>query len=867
MNRSVTFASPQGQREKSWRKDVSATSASISSVGREDLVAEGGHDSQIYEGELGRLRRENASLKDQIQRTFRELKAYQVKYPSYDIPQQVLDNDENLPPWSTTPELMTPLLEAYDLKIRELEHVANQQSIQLDVFREKVQVIVRENDELRDIQLEHMKQLSQHGDTSSGRVGPLSTMGSELIDELNERIDILMSENSLVVEQKSLLQQELDEFQTTLQTRTEELSEVSDKATTLATELHEATRRLQQAEKDREEAAAQALSYSESLGKAEDSIEAAEQDVANWKNSHGEMESKYLDMQSQVKHIKSEQEAEALESMRRVRKAEDRVRELHAQLLQKTQELDASSEVLRKLRREYQTTRQDAEGMLQVMTGLERQVADYSSRESDVQRLVREGKEKIEDALAARDTAITKQEQLKREIDRLVEERKDIAVRRQADLDATSEVVRLRGAEQLRACERDLDEMAERNATLLAENEKVLRETKSTKEEADRAHQSLENERRATEHAMKEMHARLNELAIQKEEESSKKFEVQELNTDYRLTIDKLRNQVDSMTMQFMQLERTKETDSVALRTLVRELQRDATEKSRALLKAQKDLDDLREQSQVQIQDLERKLGDENSMIRRRIHDADRVVKEMEQELTVGGQRTHDFVQTIKEKASTGLRQMETQLKEESQLAKAMAARSRELEARLGEVGQEKMVLQHAMEGAKESIGCLQEELQASRVAVADLSLQLSESYSARDLGAQRAARVIESMTLGSSSEYGHVGMNDWELGGDETVVDKFNRSIARIDDVLAESRSRPSITGSYPSDSQLFSSVSSPERPDRGSGEPTTLYADSLAVGLTTELASPAAPQVPATPLVAPTPSTAAIHANKDMY
>lgn len=833
---------------------------------------------------MSRLRRENGALRDQIQRTFRELKAYQVKYPSYDIPQQLQENDDNLTPWVTAPELMTPLLEAYDLKIRELEHVANQQSIQLDVFREKVQVIVKENDELREIQLEHMKQLSQHGDiTGPGRGGPLSAIGSELIDELNERIDILMSENALVVEQKSLLQQELDEFQTTLQARTDELTDATDKATTLATELHEVNNRLRQAEKDREEAAAQALSYSESLGKAEDAMEAAMQDAANWRNNCNDMEGKYSDMQKQVKQIKAQQETEGLESMRRVRKAEDRVRELHAQLLQKTQEVDSSNEVLRKLRREYQTTRQDAEGMLQVMTGLERQVADYSSREGDVQRLVREGQEKIEDALAVRDTAIAKQEQLKREIDRLVEERKSLAVKRLAELDATSEVARARGAEQLQACERDLNDMAQRNATLLAENEKVLREAKSTQELAGRIQQSLENERRANEHAMKEMSARLNDLAVQKEEESSKKFEVQELNTDYRLTIDKLRSQVDSLTMQFMQLERTKESDSVALRTLVRELQRDATEKSRALLKAQKDLDDVREQSGAQIVELERKLGDENSVFRRRVHDADRVVKEMEQELTVGGQRTHDFVQTIKEKASASVRQMESQMKEESQLAKAMAARSRELETRLGEVGQEKMTLQHAMEGAKESIGCLQEELQASRVAVADLSLQLSESYSARDLGAHRAARVIESMTLGSvTSPHVHVGGNDWELGPDHTVVDKFNRSIARIDDVLSESRSRPSLTAelAYPSDSQLFSSASSPDRLHRisSSGALPTMptpptpspgtasaFADSLA-----GMGSPPIQEVKVDDIhsrVLPTPGTAAIQANEDMY
>ncbi len=52
------------------------------------------------------------------------------------------------------------------------------------------------------------------------------------------------------------------------------------------------------------------------------------------------------------------------------------MRELHLLLQQKAGELEAALDVVRKLRREYTGTRQDhAEGMLQVMTGLERQVA------------------------------------------------------------------------------------------------------------------------------------------------------------------------------------------------------------------------------------------------------------------------------------------------------------------------------------------------------------------------------------------------------------------------------------------------------------------------------------------------------------
>jgi predicted RNase H-like nuclease (RuvC/YqgF family) len=68
----------------------------------------------------------------------------------------------------------------------------------------------------------------------------------------------------------------------------------------------------------------------------------------------------------QLRSISTRGDDESNASVKRVQDAENRVRELHAALHNKTQELDATQEVLRKLRAEYQTTRQDAEGMLEV---------------------------------------------------------------------------------------------------------------------------------------------------------------------------------------------------------------------------------------------------------------------------------------------------------------------------------------------------------------------------------------------------------------------------------------------------------------------------------------------------------------------
>lgn len=88
--------------------------ADIPGVQRSDLVVnvnDHNDDKRVYEGELLRMKRENEFIKDQLQRSFRELKAFQIKYPSAYSPNEV---EDNLPPWITDPKLMNPVITAYD---------------------------------------------------------------------------------------------------------------------------------------------------------------------------------------------------------------------------------------------------------------------------------------------------------------------------------------------------------------------------------------------------------------------------------------------------------------------------------------------------------------------------------------------------------------------------------------------------------------------------------------------------------------------------------------------------------------------------------------------------------------------------------
>jgi hypothetical protein len=54
-------------------------------------------------------------LKDQLQRSLKELRAYQIKYPSPYVPNAASEDEANM--WSAAPEAVNPLLEAYDTRM------------------------------------------------------------------------------------------------------------------------------------------------------------------------------------------------------------------------------------------------------------------------------------------------------------------------------------------------------------------------------------------------------------------------------------------------------------------------------------------------------------------------------------------------------------------------------------------------------------------------------------------------------------------------------------------------------------------------------------------------------------------------------
>eukprot|EP01041_Mallomonas_annulata_P004225 gene4225-8404_t len=733
---------PQNQRDRIWtNRSAEILNTERQDLVRQDIAIDRSVEKQVYEGELSRLRRENTALKENVQRCLKELKAYQLKYPSPYSAAHPLMGDE-LPPWISSSDINSPLFDAYDARIAELEDVVNQQRLHLDKFREEATSLVTENTNLRNAQLETLRQSAvQHkrdeGGGGSGTFGPLE---AELLNELNERAEILMAENAIMVEQKTTLVTELENYQAELQRSNQDVSHLNQQLAQLSKELQHTRGRMAQAERDREEAASHTQRYSEALGKVEAELDECKDQLSVWQQKGEVADSNMTEARKQLKAMLAKMEEDSFGYMRRTKGAEDRVKELHVQLLLRTKELDESNEVARKLRREYQSTRQDAEGMLQVMSGLERQLGEFAAREEDVQRVGKESKERLEEALA-----ISREEQCRREMDRLLDERKRLMLQRQKEMDDMAEQAKTSVMGQVKNVEANLLEAERRNAVLRAETDKAVRDTRGYKEQLERLHRELEAQRDATAVAMKDLEDRLVTVAVNHEEEVGRVKKIKDTNQELRATIDKLRSQMETTRAQTDERDKMKDKEISLLKTAMRESQKDFEDRFRILVRQCKEADEQKTDAENSAMEAERRRDEDNVMLRRRVSELEALLKELQATSENEEKRLARQIRAIQETCFASNAAMEARMKDERETTNKITSRCRHLEEAIADGLAEKESLSRSAETDRAKIGKLKEQLNTARFRISELTSRLATSFEAREESVKAAARAIES--------------------------------------------------------------------------------------------------------------------------
>ena len=219
------------------------------------------------------------------------------------------------------------------------------------------------------------------GSASAGALG-----SSEQMNELVEMNDVLNKTNSIMSEQITMLEGHLNTSRTSLTDCQEQLANESKQSQEQAAALTQLSVLNRSLEMERDETVRRLQTATADLAAMQQARDELQQVIR--KNSQG---TRVKDVQiNELKAALAElskaagDDQDSLEG--RLAAVSDHARDLKAALVQRESELDARTNELRDLQQEYRSTRTDAEGMLKVMAGMEKNLAEFKAREDQVRR-------------------------------------------------------------------------------------------------------------------------------------------------------------------------------------------------------------------------------------------------------------------------------------------------------------------------------------------------------------------------------------------------------------------------------------------------------------------------------------------------
>jgi len=296
------------------------------------------------------------------------------------------DLDEDLPAWMETENVISPLFSAYDVRISELVSITESQRSELDSFLASSEQLVAENELLRENQLKDIKKLFSEGGGGNNpasenniNVGNNSNSnigGHHFLDTTNgdveERLSILMEENSLLSEQNAILSKELESCQEEIFGREQNIITLTDSMTDAAMSMKSMEENVNSLSKEKMEAEDQIMMKNAELGQFQTMN-------GRIKNSLKENVAERNELMVKIHDFKAElnsRENECDELSAKVSVSLTRINEVSGKLAAKTMTADSMGEKLRRTTAELTTTRTDAEGMMAVMNGMEKQVSE-----------------------------------------------------------------------------------------------------------------------------------------------------------------------------------------------------------------------------------------------------------------------------------------------------------------------------------------------------------------------------------------------------------------------------------------------------------------------------------------------------------
>lgn len=179
------------------------------------------------------------------------------------------------------------------------------------------------------------------------------------------------------------------------------------------------------------------------------------------------------------------------------------------------------------------------------------------------------------------------------------------------------------------------------------------------------------------------------------------------------------------------------------MRTSVKDAQTQISDLNKALQRKTKELDDLRIEMSEQTAAIEKRRDEDVNMYRRRAEEADLKMRELETACMSETRRSKYVIDQTKEKYANAVQQFELKLEEEKTSNRRWTNQNRELLESLRLVTEEKISLEKVSSTLKSRCSSMREELAEAQRTITDLTVQLTQSFEAREEAVKISVREL----------------------------------------------------------------------------------------------------------------------------
>ncbi|POM81207.1 Myosin heavy chain, partial [Phytophthora palmivora] len=300
----------------------------------------------------------------------------------------------------------------------------------------------------------------------------------DYLQEINERIDVLMAENNMLMEQVSLQDDEIGAMKKELMDRDQQLQVMGQNFNEATLALQELRDACAQVREEKTHCERQLQRYAASIAQLESAKESLVEQTDTVRKERSALENQLGEYEEMLEKMKRSNERKDEAFSARYQNVCVRLRELTNALETKDKKIDEMQERNNGMQSELDAVRQDCEGMLNVLNSMEKQLTQYCAREDAVAELESECKAKVEEAILEKEEVAARELQSRREIARLLERlRQQAADHVKAQEDSLSSVVRKHEAD-MSSREQEISSLSTELVDLRSKMEVVMRNQK-----------------------------------------------------------------------------------------------------------------------------------------------------------------------------------------------------------------------------------------------------------------------------------------------------------------------------------------------------------------------------------------------------